>query len=285
MNPLRSLVGLLVFPGLLYALPMSWLMLGLERKLKARFQGRIGPPLSQPFYDVVKLLAKAPVARVAADARILAALPVLAVGSMLGTLALLPVFAGQIGFAGDLILFVSLLELPPLCLVLAGYASRSIYGQVGATREAVIGIASNVPFLAALVAMATAAGSLRLGDIALATPWSVRVPALLAILFCLRAAPRPVGAGARARVGRARRLRGHPRHPRAQPALARRHAGLRAPLAGPRATVRAHRLGHGAAQARPGDAHALARGVAGGGGGARPRAVDPPWRALTCPRS
>jgi len=184
MNPLRSLVGLLVFPGLLYALPMSWLMLGLERKLKARFQGRIGPPLSQPFYDVVKLLAKAPVARVAADARILAALPVLAVGSMLGTLALLPVFAGQIGFAGDLILLVSLLELPPLCLVLAGYASRSIYGQVGATREAVIGIASNVPFLAALVAMATAAGSLRLGDIALATPWSVRVPALLAILFC-----------------------------------------------------------------------------------------------------
>ena len=67
MNPLRSLLALLVFPGLLYALPMGWLMLGMERKLRARFQGRIGPPLSQPFYDVVKLLAKWPVPRVAAD--------------------------------------------------------------------------------------------------------------------------------------------------------------------------------------------------------------------------
>jgi NADH-quinone oxidoreductase subunit H len=184
-SPTRSIVALLAFPGILYALPMSWLMLGLERKLKARFQGRIGPPLSQPFYDLVKLLAKAPVARGGAEAAALAALPILAVGSMLGALALLPVLRGGSGFAGDLILFVGLLEMPPLCLVLAGYASRSIYGQVGATREAILGIASNVPFLAALLAMAAGAGSLRLADIALTTPWAVRAPALLAILACL----------------------------------------------------------------------------------------------------
>jgi NADH-quinone oxidoreductase subunit H len=185
MNPAQSLIALLVFPGLLYALPMGWLMLGTERKLRARFQGRIGPPLTQPFWDLVKLLAKWPVARVVADVRLLAGLPLMAVASMVGALALLPVFAGENGFSGDLILLVALLELPPLCLILAGYASQSIYGEVGATREAVISIAANVPFLGALLAMATAAGSLHLSTIAVATPWPVRAPALAAILVCL----------------------------------------------------------------------------------------------------
>jgi NADH-quinone oxidoreductase subunit H len=185
MNVSRSLLALLVFPGLLYALPVGWLILGLERKLRARMQGRIGPPLSQPFLDLLKLLGKTPVARVAADRWLLTGLPLLAVGSMIGALALLPVFGGQRGFAGDLILLVTLLELPPMCLVLAGYASRSIYGEVGATREAVLTIASNVPFLTALVAMATAAGSLQLGELVAATPWSVRLPALVSILLCL----------------------------------------------------------------------------------------------------
>src|ERR1017187_109709 len=185
MNPLQSLMALLVFPGLLYAVPMGWLMLGGERKLRARFQGRIGPPITQPFWDTVKLLAKWPVPRVPADICILSVLPLLAVGSAAGALALLPVFAGDSGFAGDLILLVTLLELPPLCLILAGYASQSIYGEVGATREAVVSIAANVPFPWALLAMAAAAGSLPLSPIAVATPWAVRAPALAAILVCL----------------------------------------------------------------------------------------------------
>jgi len=185
MNILRSLLALLVFPGLLYALPMGWLMLGLERKLRAHFQGRLGPPLSQPFYDVIKLLAKSPAPRMKSEAGLLTALPLLAVASLGGALALLPVWAGESGFVGDLVLLATLLEIPPLCLILSGYASRSIYGEVGATREALISIACNVPFLAALVAMATAAGSLHLTQVVRAAPWVVRIPALLAILFCL----------------------------------------------------------------------------------------------------
>jgi NADH-quinone oxidoreductase subunit H len=185
MNPFQALLALLIFPGLAYAVPMGWLMLGSERKLRARFQCRIGPPITQPFWDTVKLLAKWPAARVPADMRIFSMLALLAVGSAIGALALLPVSAGESGFAGDLILLVTLLEIPPLCLILAGYASRSIYGEVGATREAVVSIAANVPFLSALIAMATAAGSLHVSVIATGTPWSVRLPAMLAIMLCL----------------------------------------------------------------------------------------------------
>jgi NADH-quinone oxidoreductase subunit H len=185
MNFWYSLLALLVFPGLLYALPVSWLMLGAERKVRARMQSRIGPPLSQPFYDMVKLLVKSPVARVQADERMLTGLPLLSVGSLIGALALLPVFRTESGFSGDLILLAGLLEMPALCIILAGYASRSIYGEVGATREALVSIVCNVPFLGALIALAASAGSLRLSEIAAAVPWMVRVPALIAILICL----------------------------------------------------------------------------------------------------
>lgn len=184
-GPLRAIVAFLVFPGLLYAVPMGLFMLAIERRLRARLQGRLGPPLSQVFYDVVKLLAKTPAARPRTDAALMTALPLLSVGCMAGALALLPTGAGGGGFVGDSVLLVGLLEMPPLCLVLAGYASRSIYGEVGATREALVSIVSNVPFLAALVALATGAGSLLLSRIVADASWFVRVPALLALLLCL----------------------------------------------------------------------------------------------------
>jgi NADH-quinone oxidoreductase subunit H len=184
MNLIEALFALLVFPGLLYAVPAAWMMLWMERKLTARMQGRLGPPFYQPFFDFVKLMAKRPIVRAPLDGMLMTGLPVLAVSATLGALALLPVFPRGIGFTGDLVLLVALLELPALCSVLAGFASRSIFGQVGAVREAVLSISYNLPFLAALVALAAAAGSLSLSDVALATPPLVRLPALLALLLC-----------------------------------------------------------------------------------------------------
>jgi formate hydrogenlyase subunit 4 len=185
MNVGRALLALLIFPGLLYAVPVAWFMLWMERKLLARMQGRIGPPFYQPFYDFIKLMAKRTLPRPGFDGLLMTALPLLAMGAVLGALALLPVFQTESGFAGDLVLLVALLEVPPLCTILAGFASRSIFGQVGATREAVLAVVYNLPFLTALVALATAAGSLRLGDIAQVPPGTVRLPAVLALLLCL----------------------------------------------------------------------------------------------------
>jgi len=113
------------------------------------------------------------------------ALPLVAVSAGLVALALLPVTLDSRGFAGDLVLLVAFLEVPSFCTVLAGFASRSIFGQVGATREAILSITYNVPFLAAVVALASSAQSLRLMDIATAPIGGARTLAVLTILLCL----------------------------------------------------------------------------------------------------
>lgn len=184
---LKALLQLLVFPGALFAIPAAWFMEWLHRKVNARLQSRIGPPFFQPFFDFVKLLAKRPIERPALQRAIMVGLPLIAAASTLGAVALLPVFPNSGGFAGDLVLLVTLLEVAPLCGVLAGFASRSIYGELGSIREAVLGLVYSVPFMVALFALSASAGSMSLGKIALDPVWLVRVPALIALALCLPA--------------------------------------------------------------------------------------------------
>lgn len=179
------LLAFFIFPGLLYAIPMAWLILWIERKASARMQGRIGPPFYQPFFDFVKLMAKRPLPRTRLESWVFTGLPLLALGALLGSLMMLPIDLSQANHMGDLILLAALLEVPAICAVLAGFASRSLFGQVGAVREGVLMIASTLPFLTALVAMAASVGSLDLTTIAQSTPASVRLLAFLALFLCL----------------------------------------------------------------------------------------------------
>lgn len=177
--------ALLIFPGFLYAFGMGWLLLWIERKTLARLQSRMGPPFYQPFFDFIKLMTKEPLPRPSRENGFYLFLPLLAIGATLGSLTLLPVLPNTLGWVGDLVLFIALIEIAPICLVLMGFLSRSIFGQVGAVREAVLSIAANLPFITALIALAYASGSLRLIDIALQAPPLARGLAVLAILVCL----------------------------------------------------------------------------------------------------
>jgi formate hydrogenlyase subunit 4 len=180
-----ALVRLLVFPGLVYAVLAAFLMEWLYRKVVARAQRRIGPPFYQPFFDLVKLLSKKPVDRPVLQGAIMTALPLLAVAASLGSISLLPVLQDRGGFPGDLVLLVSLIELVPLCFVLAGFVSRSLFGGIGAAREAVLTLSYNVPFLMALFALVIGAGGFSLASVASVPSLAIRIPALLALLMTL----------------------------------------------------------------------------------------------------
>lgn len=97
---------------------------GLDRIVTARMQGRVGPPVLQPYYDVRKLIEKDSVS-------------VNGVDGMYMTVALIfTVFAGGIFFSGgNLLMSAFVITMAALFFIIAAYSSRSPYAELGANRE------------------------------------------------------------------------------------------------------------------------------------------------------
>lgn len=184
---LTALARLLIFPGLLFAVPAAWFFLWVERKAVARMQERVGPPFMQPFWDFVKLLGKSTPPRPGIAGALMRAWPLIAVASAAGAVGLLPVLPSSGGFEGDLILLLALLELPSICIIAAGFSSRSIFGEIGSAREAALSVSYNIVFLLAIVSIAASQHTFRLEDLAALPSSPLRWLGVLAILICLPA--------------------------------------------------------------------------------------------------
>ena len=187
MNITIALARMLIFPGLLFAVPAAWFFLCVERKAVALMQGRVGPPFMQPFYDFIKLLGKTTPPRSGIAGLLMRAWPLIAVSSAAGAVGLLPVLPSSGGFEGDLILLLALLELPSMCIIAAGFSSRSIFGEIGSAREAVLSVAYNVVFLLAIVSIAASQHTFRLEALAQLPPSPLRWLGIAALLVCLPA--------------------------------------------------------------------------------------------------
>jgi formate hydrogenlyase subunit 4 len=101
------------------------LIAGIDRRVTARMQGRYGPPILQPFYDVLKLMKKEPitVGGGAQDFYVLCCL-------------IFMILSGAFFFFGfNLLMVIFTLTTASIFLVIAGYSSNSPYAQIGAERE------------------------------------------------------------------------------------------------------------------------------------------------------
>jgi NADH-quinone oxidoreductase subunit H len=185
----RNLLAVLVWPGLIGGAVLGWFFLGVYRKLMARMQGRRGPSLLQPFYDFVKLLGKQTLVPEGVRPVLFYGLPLISMAAMVCALGLLPAPGSPAtgSFAGDLIVLLYLLEVPALCDVIAGYSTRSLYGEVSAAREALLSLGYNLPFLAAVIALAMHVGSFRLSDLVSAPIGPVHLMAGIAFLLAVPA--------------------------------------------------------------------------------------------------
>jgi formate hydrogenlyase subunit 4 len=130
------------------------LMAGVDRKLTARLQGRIGPPLLQPFYDLSKLFSKslAPVNRLQ--------LPLVASHLFFAFLTGVLFFWGS-----DILLIIFVLTLAEIFLVLAAYSTGSPYGSIGADRELLLMTAYEPMVILTLVGLYEAARSFNFYEI------------------------------------------------------------------------------------------------------------------------
>ena len=97
---------------------------GLERIIRARMQGRVGPPLLQPFYDFFKLMDKRSIVIHSFHA-------FMGIMYLFGTwFALFVLLSG-----GDLLIAIFFHVLSLAFLVIGGFSVRSPYSVIGAMRE------------------------------------------------------------------------------------------------------------------------------------------------------
>lgn len=179
MHPLAITFGVL-----LLAPAAGGLLTGFDRWLSARLQARVGPPLWQPFADLVKLMDK--------DRFTVNVVQILyANASLLFVVAaLLELALGQ-----DLLMLLFTLAFGTVSLVLGGFSVRSPYSRIGAQREIMQLLAYEPLLVLMVVAMYLRTGSFMVSRVAaFPTPLLLRLPLvflgyLLVVLIKLRKSP------------------------------------------------------------------------------------------------
>jgi len=128
---------------------------GIDRKLSARLQGRYGPPVRQPFFDVLKLFQKE---------RILVNkfqnFPIV-------LFFLFTVFSGALFFSGaSLLLAIFSLALAGTFFILGGFSVSSPYSHLGAERELIQMMSYEPMVILVAVGMYQVTGSFKVAEIA-----------------------------------------------------------------------------------------------------------------------
>lgn len=130
------------------------LLSGIDRKITARMQGRQGPPVLQPLYDVAKLLKK--------ETKIINKVQMF----YLATFLVFVIFTGALFFAGlDLLLVFFALTTANIFLIIAATCSNSPYSTMGANREMMQMLAYEPMVLITAVAFYLVTGSFKVADI------------------------------------------------------------------------------------------------------------------------
>lgn len=160
MDTILGILHMCIFPGGVFALIIGFFFKGLDRRVEARLQRRVGPPLIQPWLDTAKLMTKETlIPRTACRSAFLAA-PVIGFAGMAVCAAFIPipgVFNG-LNNMGDLLVLFYLLPIPAIAMMMGGSASSSPFGAVGFSREMIIMLAYETPLLMILLATAMLVG-------------------------------------------------------------------------------------------------------------------------------
>jgi len=151
---------------LLLVLALAPLLTGYVRKVKAHLLRRRGPPVLQPYRDLLKLIRKEVV--LADNASwVFRMAPYVIFATTLVAAALVPTFATGLVFssAADLIAIVALLGSARFALALAGLDIGTSFGGIGSSREMMIASLAEPAMLMIVFTLSLLAGSTQLSSV------------------------------------------------------------------------------------------------------------------------
>ena len=160
------------------------LLSGADRIISARMQGRVGPKLLQPYWDVRKLLGKERASVNGAE------------GTYINMALFFAVIAGGLFFSGgNFLLVVFIITLSSLFFIVAAYSTRSPYAEIGASRETLQVMSYEPMVLLTAVGMFLLCGSFYVHDLfAQSLPmvchgWAVLLGLVFVLTIKLRKSP------------------------------------------------------------------------------------------------
>jgi formate hydrogenlyase subunit 4 len=152
---------------MLVVLALAPLLTGFVRKVKARLNRRQGPPLIQPYLDLIRLMRKDVV--LAENASwLFRVIPYLIFAATWVAAALVPTFRTGLVFSwsADLIAIIALLGSARFFLALAGLDVGTSFGGIGSSREVMIASLAEPAMLMIVFTLALIAGSTQLSTMA-----------------------------------------------------------------------------------------------------------------------
>jgi len=186
-----------LFFGFLLTAIIGLLASWIDRKVTAKVQYRVGPPLLQPLIDIVKLLGKETLIPAGSSKITFLIAPVIGFASVIlvSTLLWINNIYPAKSFLGDLIVVLYLLVIPSISIIMGGFASRNPLASLGASREMKLILSYELPFILAILVTVIKSGfSFRLGEIltfqaqngAFVRSWSGTL-ALIVAIICMQA--------------------------------------------------------------------------------------------------
>jgi len=186
-----------LFFGFLLTAIIGLLASWIDRKVTAKVQYRVGPPLLQPLIDIVKLLGKETLIPAGSSKITFLIAPVIGFASVIlvSTLLWINNIYPARSFLGDLIVVLYLLVIPSISIIMGGFASRNPLASLGASREMKLILSYELPFILAILVTVIKSGfTFRLGEIltfqaqngAFVKSWSGTL-ALIVAIICMQA--------------------------------------------------------------------------------------------------
>ncbi len=142
-------------------------MNGIVMKIVARVHGRFGPPIWQPFLDIIKNNAKR---TMIAHGTMFFLGPVFRIAGGIGTLMFIPIvynvpFFANFSFSGDVFLIMYFIFFGQLGMALGAGESGHPYSPIGVSRGLAQMTAFEVPFALSIISVAVQYGTLSVTEI------------------------------------------------------------------------------------------------------------------------